>query len=303
MLYGFEIETAMVNVLQLQGYGNVQFQDALAYTGDTMKFDVVIGNPPYQSTADGSKRKKLWVQFALLALQKARFAAMVTPNTWKLGSKYFREIKDILTTYWIAEGDANFYFPAIGENIGWWIADKETSSPLDPPKLSIAYTIFRKVAAEKKGNWHYRDFQTPETLETKTTEDHTYPVYWTAKQTRYAIPSAVLYRGWKVIVNNSGGYHDNRNPDKYNLVCNDRGVGFGAWRIKVSSKVCGENVLSWVRSSLYRVLVLQTKTGGFNNPFIELPYLGEDKLWTDEEIYAHFNLTAEEIAYIEETVK
>ena len=64
-----------------------------------------------------------------------------------------------------------------------------------------------------------------------------------------------------------------------------------------------ENVLSWVRSKLYRVVVAKMKTGGFNNPFVELEHLGVNKNWSDTEIYQHFNLTAEEISYVEQNIE
>jgi hypothetical protein len=54
---------------------------------------------------------------------------------------------------------------------------------------------------------------------------------------------------------------------------------------------------------LYRVVVAKMKTGGFNNPFIELESLGCDQTWTDEAIYRHFGLTQEEIDYVEANVK
>jgi len=301
MLYGFEIDLAMVNLLQRQGYVNVQLQDALAYIGDTMKFDVVIGNPPYQSTEDGSKRKKMWVLFAQFAFKNARYIALVTPDGWKIGSKYFAPVKASIIEHWIAEGDANAHFPHVGESIGWWIVDMQTENPMPEPEMPELYKLFARISEKKVGNWHYRDFQTPEELKMLPDSIYSYPIYWTAKQTRYAKP-ALVKKGWKVIVNNSGGYHDISNPDRYSIVCNDRGVGLGAWGIIVGSRQEGECVLSWVRSKLYRALVA-TKTGGFNNPFVELPHLGVSKLWTDEELYAHFNLTPEEIACVEANVK
>jgi site-specific DNA-methyltransferase (adenine-specific) len=80
-------------------------------------------------------------------------------------------------------------------------------------------------------------------------------------------------------------------------------VGLGAWGIKVRSEQEGENVLTWVRSKLYRVVVQQMKTGGFNNPFIELENLGAARAWTDEDLYKHFGLFQEEIDYIENNTK
>ena len=157
--------------------------------------------------------------------------------------------------------------------------------------------------------WHFRDFQKPTsdidgiTFPNEKNDEFNVPMYWTAKQTRYARPKDAKYGGWKVIVNNSGHYYDKSNPDKYSTVDNEKLVGLGAWGIKVPSEEAGNNVLSWVRSKLYIAVVTNMKTGGFNNPFVELKNLGHDKKWTDEEIYEHFNLTQEEINLIEKTVK
>lgn len=295
MLYGFEVEDMFVKLLHNQGYTNVIKQDALQYGGG-MQFDVVIGNPPYQSTEDGSKRKKAWVLFSKKAIDLSlRFVAFVTPQTWKLGSKYFISIKKEIVSRWIAEGDANKYFIGVGEDIGWWITDNEAQTGLPEPELPLPHQIFAKVSAHKQTDWHYRDFQVPQPLSKIESNEFSYPTYWTANQIRWAKPEEVRYKGWKVIINNSGAYVWE--------VTKTKAVGLGAWGVKASSEEEAQNLSSWLGSNLYKVITLQTKTGGFNNPVVELPYLGVDHNWTDEELYAHFNLTQEEIEYIEANVK
>jgi len=272
-----------------------------------MKFDVVVGNPPFQSTEDGSKRKKMWVQFAENAIDMAEHVAFVTPTAWqKENSKYFKDIAGKIKSKLIAYGDANSYF-SVGEDIGYWIVDNNTTTPIDVVDNNPCSPIYNKMLKPKGTSWHYRDFQQPHVVENgnwltftdKPTVDNTVPIYWTAKQVRYCRPQDVKYTGWKVIVNNSGHYYSNTDLDKYSRIDNSMTVGLGAWGIKVASEKEAMNVLSWVRSKLYRVVVTKMKTGGFNNPFIELKSLGASTMWTDNDIYKHFNLTQEEIDYIE----
>lgn len=274
-----------------------------------MKFDVVVGNPPYQSTEDGSKRKKMWVQFTEKCIDISNYVAFVTPTVWqKNNSKYFKKVGEQIKSKLVDHGPANDYFPNIGEDIGFWIVDKNTHSPIQLVDNNPCSPIYKKML-RKGERWHYRDFQQPHSdidkvvFPSTPTNDFNIPIYWTAKQVRYCRLKDVKYSGWKVIINNSGHYYMESDPDKYSRVDNSMTVGLGAWGIKVASETEGKNVLSWVRSKLYRVVVQNMKTGGFNNPFVELENLGSSKIWTDQELYEHFGLTQEEINYIEEAVK
>jgi predicted RNA methylase len=282
---------------------NIETADALTKEWK-MKFDVVVGNPPFQSTEDGSKRKKMWVQFAEKAIDMGDYTALVTPTAWqKDNAKYFKDISKKIKSHLVAYGDANSHF-TVGEDIGYWVVDKSTTSPVTVIDNNPCSPIYNKML-RKGDRWHYRDFQQPHSdidkivFPSSPTDDFVVPIFWTAKQVRYCRSIDVKYSGWKVIVNNSGHFYSADDPDKYSRIDNSMTVGLGAWGIKVKSEKEGKNVLSWVRSKLYRVVVEQMKTGGFNNPFIELESLGAGKLWTDGDIYKHFKLTDDEIKYIE----
>jgi hypothetical protein len=59
---------------------------------EDMKFDVVIGNPPYQDTSD-DKSSNLWTLFWVKALQIAKddgVVTLITPATWLSPSKDFK---------------------------------------------------------------------------------------------------------------------------------------------------------------------------------------------------------------------
>ena len=308
-LYLLDKYNVFTNAAKRKGYKNVITCDFLKWKAN-MKFDVVIGNPPYQSTEDGSKRKKMWVQFAEKALAISDIVAFVTPTAWqKENSKYFKDIAAQIKTHMVAYGSANEHFN-VGEDIGYWVTDKNSTDIVPLIDDNPCSPIYNKMLKPKGTAWHYRDFQQPHVVENGVkllfldtpSPTANVPIYWTAKQVRYCRKQDVKYTGWKVIVNNSGHFYDPTNPDKYSRVDNSMTVGLGAWGIKVKTEQEGLNVLSWVRSKLYRVVVAKMKTGGFNNPFIELKSLGETKMWTDDEIYKHFNLTPDEISYVESNI-
>lgn len=277
-----------------------------------MRFDLVMGNPPYQSAEDNSKRKKFWVLFAVKSLDLLKdsgILAFITPNAWKNPTKYYSDLFEKIRGSLIAVKNCNDSFPGIGEDIGYWIYSNDQDDILiDLGSEPIHRTIYKKMQKPKGEKWHYRDFDAAKvtkkyTLSENRTEEFSVPVYWSASQELYARPSEVKYFGWKVIVNNSGYYPRSIDDKKYCQVNITHATGMNGYGIKVNSEQEGYNVLSWVTSKLYRVIINKMKTGGFNGPFIELKYLGTNKNWTDEELYAHFGLTEEEIEYIESQVK
>jgi len=313
-VYGCEISHRLYNkVTKL--FSNYNFrklykEDFLTKDFNNMKFDVIIGNPPYQSTEDGSMRKKAWVLFSEKAMELSKIVAFVTPNAWQKTSKYFKPIGEKIKMHLVDYSDVNKHFK-VGEDIGYWIYDK-SKEPIEFIDPNPFLPIYNKVVKDEKTTWHYRDFQLPWVVDKSTkekvdltkepTDTHTVPVYWTAKQVRYAEEKDIKYKGWKVVINNSGTYYKADDPDRYAKVTDTLAVGLGAWGIKVESEEEGKNMLTWIHSKLYRVLVLKMKTGGFNNPFVELINLGGDKKWTDETIYEYFNLSEEEVNLIESTV-
>lgn len=68
-----------------------------------MKFDIVIGNPPYQE--DNGKSvggKSIWHKFVSLAFDSCKdggYVSLVHPGSWRGGSGMFKEVKSLLTKY------------------------------------------------------------------------------------------------------------------------------------------------------------------------------------------------------------
>ena len=66
-----------------------------------------------------------------------------------------------------------------------------------------------------------------------------------------------------------------------------------------------ENVISYIKTKLFRFMVLQRKNTQHNmsHVFKFVPLQDFSKPWTDEELYKKYNLTEEEIAFIESMIR
>jgi hypothetical protein len=83
-----------------------------------LKFDVIVGNPPYQ--------KERWVDFVQTALNNCKqdgYVCMITPTNWVFS--YHKAHKMIFANeVVIACNDVTSSFPAIAESIGWFLLKK-----------------------------------------------------------------------------------------------------------------------------------------------------------------------------------
>ena len=79
--------------------------------------------------------------------------------------------------------------------------------------------------------------------------------------------------------------------------------GQGVLHINCETREEAKSIKSFLSSKLYTFWVNSTKTSGFNTGLSKLPMLDSNKIWTDKELYTHFNLTQEEIDYIETSLK
>lgn len=133
---------------------------------------------------------------------------------------------------------------------------------------------------------------------------------------RSAIPKgAELVDTYKVLVSQTGAEHagEPSKDGKYrvltssmqvlspNEICTHSYLVIGAY----SQSAFAENVLAYLKTSFVRFLVLQSMTSIHltKGTFSFVPMQDFSKPWTDEELYAKYGLTNEEIAFIESMIK
>jgi hypothetical protein len=312
-----------------------------------MKFDVIIGNPPYQNSHDKdakAKRKvgnKLWYQFIFKAdnlVKEGGYVAMVSPNQWLTGGVNMRKgglgvLKDIFAVKQlikaVVSGVNEKYFPKIGISIGWWVYKNEPNTQpteldlggstievdfnglefLTPEasKLSIGIVTKTLLANNPKFESYYFNSQCKPGVYQETAQStniNQYP-HWIMGS---SVTSNLVIRYFPKLLNERVGYKkilfpmSTRYWQPY-LADADISVASLGQALKVEDSTTQIGFESVFYSKLFKYMCynLQIAQNGFMKTVLvrALPKLDMSKAWTDAELYKHFNLTVEEIDYIE----
>ena len=294
-----------------------------------MNFDVIIGNPPYQHPTN--QRWKMWVDFiekATKMVKEKGYVSMVTPISWVSGrGKELNRAKSILTKNDLLNIDssANQHFD-VGEKIGSFLIKKQKPSNNLVFDGNLIYNISNiekeigDVISEKMYSFpnkigdlcvSFLSDKKPHLASNKCKleKDNEYliPIAHTGSCMLYYKDSVKLdkFKGPKVIINMSGTYHDGHS-NKYIFPTDSVIPGRATYGIFFNTLEDAKLATNILKSKLYRFIVAFNKTGGYNHAaFNDLPAINNEmlKLKTDLEIYKYFNLTQEEIDYIENAVK
>jgi predicted RNA methylase len=302
-----------------------------------MKFDVIVGNPPFgESDSDGNRKSlstNLWSKFVDKSVNEllvdGGYLAMITPASWAgptknlSGGRYL--LKDVLaknnTTYINLSNSLGKHFSGVGSTFSYYIVqhaqyggstiielndgaqitvDLRQYDSLPTINNALAYSINLKYSAKITGKVIAGQLQSKNIIKYSETQDSvfTYPVYHTpAKGERY----------WYTNVP-----HPNLNDHKVMISLSgkyqpksDYGtMGFTdmclAYIVKDGETV--DSAYSVINSKLFHFIMACNKWSGFNNKEVirnfALPPL--DHVYSDEEVYNYFGLTHDEKKFVDE---
>lgn len=284
------------------------------------KFDIIIGNPPYQDVNENGgaqpKNHNLWSKFIMKSTDMTKgYLLFVTPDSWRSpSSKIFQLFKsnDLI----FANFDTAKFFPGVGSTFSYWLLKIGTYS--GNTVISGVSMDMNKVFYIPNGDKHSTPIHLKTIMESnekfdvmcdttsnhssskksnlsKTqTEEKTYKMYHTNAQSFFSNTKSKNHDDKKVLFTISGYF----NPI---YDCGETSTSEICLYILVDDDISGARLLNILNSKLYKFLINTGKWSGFLNKDIirKLPKLDTSRDWTDAEIYEYFNLSEEEIKSIE----
>jgi hypothetical protein len=297
-----------------------------------MKFDVIVGNPPYES--DNNKGNKKWIPFTKKVLNLSDNVSFIVPTSLMTSeSQSIVEIRTILNKREnIFDLTKKDMFP-VGEKVVIFNSKKSTkkeSKIILPNKKELIFnnilkrlpvdnddeivlSIFNKIENYPYKNEYVYDFNrdsnqtTPnrlisQGLVSETKDDiFKYKLLHSASKTlyskviksKYSKNNESTYGKLKVVLNYSGGFVG----EKYMFLSRDL-IGKQMFGILVENEEIGKNIIDIYSSKLFNWYISCEKNGGFNSGIYKLPKIDFTKKYTDDDLYDIFELSDLEKDYI-----
>jgi hypothetical protein len=147
MIYGVELQpkNVIISMMFLDPDNkyklNLACADALKFDyWNEMKFDVVVGNPPYQEIDKNWRSKgagkNLWSRFVYKAnelLRQNGYLSFIHPSSWMSPSSSSSKDENILTDiflkynmFYLEVETAKRFFPKVGSTFSWYVIQKST---------------------------------------------------------------------------------------------------------------------------------------------------------------------------------
>ena len=320
-----------------------------------MKFDVIVGNPPYQMGSDGGTRDiPVYNKFVEQAKKlNPRFLSMIIPSRWMasgLGLSEFRRtmladrrIRKLLdypvasevfpgvevkggVCYFLwerdSEGDCSVTTVRGNEIVGPQERDMREFDVFvrDSRALQILRKVLKKketsiteiLSVDKEFGWtsNFTGFHNKE-------QKGDVPLYYIKKGKRNTgwiartsvVKSKQLVDTWKVMIPAAGSDGGQRIPDSVlgqSLIVGSPSVCTQSYLFFYpASRKEAESLNSYLRTRFFRFLVSLRKITqhATRSTYTWVPKQSWDKIWTDEALYKKYQLTTDEIAFIETMIR
>lgn len=325
-----------VNKYNLVGQYKKMSYDEFFALDETMKFDNVVGNPPFQEGGRSDAANKLWPHFVKKSSEivaDGGYVAMITPTGWMqptadigkgTGKNAVSIFNDIFKENNLIVANINSstlqktHFADVGSTFSYFVFEKgqyKGSTYLVTNEGSFYFDIRSVTGLPKVTNYLTLSIVQKMTGSPFMFVDQNHGHNGKESEQKTALCTHTLYH-----TNAKGGKHifGERSPfaskpkviittsGRYNPIF-DNQIGFSnmCMALVFDSELDGKRATSILSSKLYRFWIEMQKFSGFvpRNLVLKLPALPLNQEWHDADIYKHFGLTQEEIDYIEANVK
>jgi len=317
-----------------------------------MKFDVIIGNPPYQMSdggGGGGSAKPVYNKFINTAKRlNPRYLTMIIPSRWYSGGKgldEFREemLNDKRISKIVDFPDSSDCFPGVEIKGGvcYFLWERDYSGECEITNINKSKkNIFKRPLLEKDLNFFIRYNQSISIIRKvlKFKDENFSSLVSTrkpfgisdfkGKSKKNKNDIKIFYiRGFgyidekkiltgkenikkhKVFISKAYGAgegfpHQIINKPFYgetNSVCTETYLHIGPF----SSKLECENVISYIKTKFFRFLVLMIKNtqNTTRSVYRLVPIQNFEKKWNDKLLYKKYDLTQNEIKFIEDMIR
>jgi len=296
-----------------------------------MKFDIVLSNPPYQKPGDNIS-SPLWPKFSekfIKYIKNNGFIAFITPATWLNGNSIFKKIFLKYDVLFVNVNECKKHFKKVALNVtfSYWIVQNKFSNieteilskNFDNNKIYKSKIYFKDFNNLPTG-WidlsnpilgiHKKILNLPKMIffhgpitsfkkfSSIETNIYKYKIHYSRARKIWSSEPGLLQNKNKVIIWHTS-YYINK-FDKNECITSD-GIGRQVWAID-GEEIYVENIRDILLTKFYILLDKMYRQGAYFGGNNKFPLIDFSKKWTDNEIYKYFNLTQEEIDYIEKTI-
>jgi len=333
MLYGVDVSKVQASIarkalnLCSEVETNISTDDTLIKAW-TMKFDIILGNPPY-NWSDGDKQRKnnrenLWTRFITKSFEDLvvdeGYVAMVVPKTWMSPSKDYGTTS-IMNDYFkpnqvevINVDDCAKHFN-VGSSFSYFVVKKDGSNSTNSTKVITpvdSFDINMNDSAWNMGipsvlnkdifttvskffDTRHKKFSWEKQYEGKVDDFKNtsgYKVFHTPASVNktFSPEKSYLHTRKKVMVSLSGKYA----PYYDDGDCSPSGM---VVCLLLNENETIENARTVFDSKLYKIMIdiVFRYNGWINGNVLKaLPALDLTRSWSDDEIYDHFGLSKSE---------